>query len=32
MPLRLVPEHNNVIALRYAEDAIPVHVKVSDVT
>ena len=30
MALRLVPEHNNVIALRYAENASSVHnIKVS---
>ena len=29
MALRLLPEHNNVIALRYVEDASPVHLKVS---
>ena len=28
MALRLVPEHNNVIALRYAEDASPVRINV----
>ena len=30
MAMIFVPEHNNVIALRYAEDASSVHIKVSD--